>query len=122
MSEQPRTIQRYALGCGFNGLVEAEPDPEGEWCLASDIEAQAAAPLERLRGIDNCIDIVQQAIDTARIDTARAVHPFVTARSPYITASFGARDHILRLLTGYREAVAREYEALSEEPKRARPR
>jgi hypothetical protein len=59
------------------------------------IEAEA-----RQSAIDGCIAIVQQSLDTVRGED--------DGESRAIRASIGAREHVIRLLTGYRTAPSKE--------------
>jgi len=49
-----------------------------------------------LAGIDACVNIVQQSLDTVRAED--------DGESRFIRHSIDAREHIVRLLTGYRDA------------------
>jgi hypothetical protein len=81
-----------ACGCKDEAaaiLAALPPD----WCgHADEINRQ------RLVAIDGCIAIVQQSLDTVRGED--------DGESRAIRASVGAREHVIRLLTGYRAALA----------------
>jgi hypothetical protein len=60
-----------------------------------DVRHAALVAAPETQAIDNCIAIVQQSLDTVRAED--------DGESRTIRASIGAREHVIRLLTGYRE-------------------
>ena len=76
-------VPRVATADWTGSTKRAEPDAER---------------LAELDGIDGCIAIVQQSLDTVRGED--------DGESQSIRVSIGAREHVIRLLTGYRAALA----------------
>ena len=70
----------------------------GAWGIAAPPRDAAAIIAIEAETIDNCIAIVQQSLDTVRGED--------DGESRVIRASIGAREHVIRLLTGLRAALA----------------
>lgn len=74
-----------------------------------EVALRSPAPLDvERRTIEACIYYVQQSLDTVRGED--------DGESRTIRASIAAREHVIALLTGYRDRVAREYAALTPYP------
>ena len=85
-------------------------------CLTCDLDVEwdfstLAAPAEGLDTIDGCIAIVQQSLDTVRGED--------DGESRTIKTSIAAREHVIALLTAYREQY--QPAARAEEPSDALP-